>query len=330
MDYKIVLAALLALAGPSATAASVADQGNRAGEGAVSALAPGAHTIRVDGVRIWYRVAGKPDGVPLVFLHGGPGEGSQTFQAVGGPALEKTQRVVYLDQRGSGRSERPKDARFYSIPILVEDVEALRKALGVERIALLGHSFGTILALEYAARHPDHVAAVVLAAAVPDIPRVLDIQCATLERDDPAAFARARGDRAPDAYPRCDSFSAYPGPEMKAYVYRNMFPDPATGELVDRLDAVDGLGNSGEMGGAIFEQGLTSYRFTDVDRIAAPVLVVAGGRDFQAAIAPQRTLAHALKHGRLLEYRENGHFMFAEAPERFARDVGHFLDRATR
>ena len=289
-------------------------------------LAPGEHRfVTVDGVHVWYRVAGQPEGVPVVFLHGGPGEGSQAFQAVGGPALEKTQRLVYLDQRGAGRSDRPKDARYYSIALLVDDIEALRLRLGVPRIVVLGHSFGTILALEYARRYPDHTAAVVLAAAVPDIPGAIDLQCTRLAKDDPAAYARARKGFGPRAFPRCDSFGAYSGTAQKAYVYRNMFPDPATGARVDALDEQDGLRNSGEMGGAIFAQGLARYRFLDAGRLTMKVLVVAGGRDFQAVIEPQRALAEALPHGRLLEYPDNGHFLFVEDPDRFARDVTAFL-----
>lgn len=289
-------------------------------------LAAGEHRFRTyDGVELWYRVAGRGEGVPLVFLHGGPGEGSQTFQAVGGPELEASRRLVYLDQRGSGRSERPKEARFYSIAILVDDVEALRRELGVEKIALLGHSFGTILALEYAARYPAHTQAVVLAGAVPDIPAAIDIQCARLAKDDPAAFARAAEGLAPGAYPRCNAFGAYPGEGMKAYVYRNMFPDPATGVRVDALDAADGLANTGEMGGAIFAQGLERYRFAGAAAVSAPVLVIAGTRDWQAVIEPQRALVAALPQARMIEYPGVGHFMFVEQPDRFARDVSGFL-----
>jgi proline iminopeptidase len=311
---RLLLVAALALLGALAAPAA-----------AQPALAPGEHRFAVDGINIWYRVAGKPEGVPVVFLHGGPGEGSQAFQAVGGPELEKTQRIVYLDQRGAGRSNRPKDSRYYSIALLVDDIEALRLRLGVPKIVVLGHSFGTILALEYARRYPDHAAAVVLAAAVPDIPRAIDIQCTRLAKDDPAAYARARKGFGPRAVPRCDSFGAYSGDAQKAYVYRNMFPDPATGERVDALDAQEGLRNTGEMGGAIFAQGLARYRFLGAERLTMPVLVVAGGKDFQAVIEPQRALARALPHGRLLEYPANGHFLFVEDPERFARDVTAFL-----
>lgn len=291
---------------------------------AQSPLAPGEHRETINGVELWYRVAGRPAGTPVIFLHGGPGEGSQTFATFAGPPLERSLRMVYLDQRGSGRSERPAD-NAYSIALLVEDIEHLRRHLGVERIALIGHSFGTVLALEYAARHPEQVAAVVLAAAVPDLPAALDIQCARLEAADPAAYAHAAKGIAPGTSPRCDAFNAYEGPAMKAYVYANMFPDPATGRLVDETDAAGGLSNTGELSASIFSQGFLHYRFADRASVTMPVLDIAGGKDFQAVVEPQRALVGDLPDARLLVYPDNGHFMFVEDSERFARDVSAFL-----
>src|SRR5687767_3233368 len=219
-----------------------------------TALAPGIHETVVNGVRLWYRVAGRERGVPVVYLHGGPGQGSQSFAKFAGPELEKGLRMVYLDQRGSGRSERPWD-KAYSLDLLVDDLEKLRIAWGVPKIALIGQSFGTALGMEYAARYPERVSHLVLAAGVPDIPGALDIQCARLEREDPEAFARARaalreGDKA-----RCNIFRAYEGSASRAFVDRNMYPNPATMKLVDEADAEGGLKNTGELGRAIVEAG---------------------------------------------------------------------------
>ena len=66
------------------------------------------------------------------------------------PLFEKSFRMIYLDQRGSGRSERPW-TKDYKLQTLVEDVEQLRKTLGVDKLAIIGHSFGGTLAFEYAA-----------------------------------------------------------------------------------------------------------------------------------------------------------------------------------
>ena len=138
MRYMVLLASMLLAA--AVTIPAAAPQ-----QSTEMPLAAGPHRFTVDGIGMWYRVAGRPDGVPIVFLHGGPGEGSQVFQAIGGPALETRQRIIYYDQRGSGRSDRPEDLAAYSLAILVDDIERLREHLGVSKIALLGHSFGTRL-----------------------------------------------------------------------------------------------------------------------------------------------------------------------------------------
>lgn len=285
-------------------------------------LAPGEHQAVVNGVRLWYRVAGQGEGTPVVFLHGGPGQGSQTFARFAGPRLEPHLRMVYLDQRGAGRSERPwNDA--YSLELMVDDLEQLRRAWGVERIAVVGHSFGSILALEYAARHPEHTARVVLTAAAPDLPAALERQCDRLERQDPELYARAVAQRPADLGARCNAFAAGRG-----FIDAAMFPDPAVMTLVDETDATDGMRNTGEVGQALFGAGgLMNYRFDGHARLTMPVLIVAGLADFQTVVEPQRALAARLPDARILEYPGRGHFMFVEDPERFAADLVAFLAR---
>jgi len=289
-----------------------------------AALAPGVHETVVNGVRLWYRVAGRGRGVPVIYLHGGPGQGSQSFAKFAGPELEKGLRMVYLDQRGSGRSERPW-TRAYSLDLLVDDLEKLRIAWGVTRIGLIGQSFGTALAMEYAARYPTHVSHLVLAAGIPDIPAALDIQCARLEREDPQAFARAKAALGEGDKARCNMFKAYEGPAAREALDRRMYPNLETMRLVDEADAEGGLRNSGEMGQALAAQGFFGYRFEKAERLTMPVLVIAGGRDLQAVAEPQRALAARVKRVRYLEYPESGHFMFVEEPVRFGRDVTAFI-----
>ena len=119
-------------------------------------LSTGVHNEVINGVRLWYRVAGPAKSPPVVFLHGGPGQGSQTFSRFAGPALERTNRMVYLDQRGSGRSEKHW-RKEYTLSLMVDDLEQLRRKWSADRTAIVGHSFGTVLGLEYAATYPQHV-----------------------------------------------------------------------------------------------------------------------------------------------------------------------------
>ncbi|HEX6040322.1 alpha/beta hydrolase [Longimicrobium sp.] len=286
-------------------------------------LREGPHDVVVNGVRLWYRVAGTApvDAPPVVFLHGGPGQGSQSFAALAGPRLEPSLRMVYMDQRGSGRSERPWDGA-YSIPLLVEDVEALRRELGVPRIGIIGQSFGGVLALEYAAKYPQHVSRMVIAAGLSDTPASLRAQCELLARTDTAAHARAvaaGGDGG------CDPFQAYDGPAQGEFVARNMFPDATVRARLEAADTAGGLRNTGELGGAIFSQGLLSWRFSAHDRLTMPVLVIAGERDHQIGLEPQRDLARRLPDAALRVYEGGGHFMYLDAPERFARDITAFF-----
>lgn len=298
-----------------------------------AATAPGAttgvHHVRApDGVSLWYRVAGVQRGTPVLFLHGGPGEGSQAMQALGGPALEKRVRMVYVDQRGSGQSDRPKDSKFYSLALLKSDIDLVRRQLGVEKLVLLGHSAGTIIALEYAADHPEHVAGLILTGAVPDLPAASDALCdrirAVYPRLYPTAVAAAEPGR------KCNPFGFGSSEQRQALFDDNMFPDRQVRDRVNWLDAIPGVANSGQLGGALFEQGLPNYRFDRPGRLTMPVLFIAGGKDFQTAIPPQRAIARKVRDGRVIVYPSAGHFMFADQPERFANDVAAFVRRVSR
>lgn len=94
-----------------------------------------------------------------MYIHGGPGQDSLSFEKMGGSALEAFATMVYLDQRGSGYSP---DAADYSLDRVVLDFEEVRRALGIDKLCLIAHSFGGILATAYARRHPARVSALVM------------------------------------------------------------------------------------------------------------------------------------------------------------------------
>ena len=312
---------------------SVLDANSAATGGDVSGetgLRAGEHHIVVDGVRLWYRVAGSgaADAPPLVFLHGGPGYNSHSFAVLAGPALERALRVVYFDQRGSGRSERPW-TREYSMDRLVEDVEALRRALGVPRIALLGHSFGGSLALEYAAKYPQHVARMLLVGPAADIPAACAARVAYLAQHHADALARARADTAGrNGEPRGDcelAFNTVNGDEGQRVNNEVMFPDLRLAQEQDSVDAASGLRNTGELSQALWGAGFLTYRFAAHDRIRMPVLILAGGQDYAIGLPSQRALAKSLPSARITEYERAGHFLYRDEPARFTREVVEFL-----
>lgn len=146
-----------------------------------------------DGTRLAYHVFGT--GRPLVCLPGGPMRDSVYLGELGG--LSAHRQLIMLDHRGTGQSAVPADTSSYSCDRLVEDVEALREHLGLDRMDLLGHSAGANLAVLYAARHPQHVGKLALitpsARAVGiEITGDMRRETALLRKDEPwfgAAFA---------------------------------------------------------------------------------------------------------------------------------------------
>ncbi len=294
------------------------------------AMSVGEHEVVLAGVRFWYRVAGtgQPGDAPLVFLHGGPGYNSYSFAALEGPRLERSQRVVYYDQRGAGRSERPWTAH-YALDTLVEDVEALRRALGVPKIAVLGHSFGGITALEYAARYPDRVSKLVLAAALSDGPATCRVHTDRLARLYPQEYTRVAADTAwQKAAPRaCFDWEirALGNAGFEAFNNQGIFPDSLVRRRMDSVDATSGLRNTGEQQRALFRAGLFEHRFEGHAQLVMPTLIVIGGQDNAIGVAPQRALAAMLPDVRVVEYPRAGHFMYLDEPARFTRDVAGFL-----
>ncbi len=105
-----------------------------------------------DGVKLYVKVEGH--GTPLLYLHGGPGSGSYWFEQFFGDFMEQHFTVVYLDQRGVGRSGSAKDGN-YSMDRMVQDFEELREFLGYDSWLTLGHSFGGLLQMGYAERFPE-------------------------------------------------------------------------------------------------------------------------------------------------------------------------------
>ena len=109
---------------------------------------------------LYWEEAGNPEGLPVAFLHGGPGAGcSEKHRRFFDP---KTWRVVLHDQRGAGRSTPFAEMRDNSTQALVADIERLREARGVERWVVFGGSWGSTLALAYAQAHPDRCLGIIV------------------------------------------------------------------------------------------------------------------------------------------------------------------------
>ena len=172
--------------------------------------------LQVDDIHtIYWEEVGNPDGIPVVFLHGGPGAGlSPQHRRFFNP---DHYRVILFDQRGAGKSTPLGDVRNNTTQLLIEDIERLRTRFGIEKWLVFGGSWGSTLALAYGEAHPERCLGFVLRGI---------FLCTKKEIDfflDGAEWFH------PDVY---DEFvEAIPQPErsdlLQAYVARIMDPDPA-------------------------------------------------------------------------------------------------------
>src|SRR6059036_6082 len=106
--------------------------------------------VDANGIMIYYKILGR--GEPLMIVHGGPGASHDYFLPYLLP-LARQNRLIFIDERGSGRSEKLDDPKGYTVENMVEDVEDVRRGLSLGTISLLGHSYGGVLAQAYAFKY---------------------------------------------------------------------------------------------------------------------------------------------------------------------------------
>ncbi len=127
--------------------------------------------VSAAGYRLYYRSAGiDRDGrSTLLCLHGGPGATHEYLRPIADLA-ERGYRTVFIDQLGCGRSDRPADRSVFTVEHNVREVEDVRLALGLGRVHLFGSSYGGLLALAFAVRHPDSLRSLITAGGVASVP----------------------------------------------------------------------------------------------------------------------------------------------------------------
>ncbi|MHC3469913.1 alpha/beta fold hydrolase [Streptomyces sp. 7R007] len=270
-----------------------------------------------DGTELAYHLRGAGD--PLVVLPGGPMRASSYLGDLGGLAAHR--RLVLLDLRGTGASATPADPATYRCDRLVDDVEALRVHLGLERMDLLAHSAGGSLAMLYAARYPRRVARLVLVTATP---WALG-EPATAEHR--LAVARLRKDEPwfDEAFGPFEAWLAGEGaydPAFAGFFYgrwdETARRHEARAEAEFNDDAGDVYGSDGAYDPPATRAALA--RFT------APVLVLAGELDGGPRPELARAAAEVFPNAEWAVQPGAGHYPWLDGPGWFAERVAAFLD----
>jgi proline-specific peptidase len=266
-------------------------------------------------------------GRPIVVLHGGP-EFDHAYLRPELDRLTASFRLVYYDQRGRGRSAegvRPEDVTVRSE---LDDIDHVRRRFGLERVAVLGHSWGGVLAMEYAIRQPERVSELILLDSAPASAGDGRVLRDELARRRPAADAEEmRAVAATEAYQAgdLDAEAAYLRIHFRMTVRR---PDLLE-ELVARLRSnytASGVLLARAIDNRLFDETLRSADwdlFPALSRLGVPTLVLHGEHDFIPVELAAR-IAEAVPGARLTVLPGCGHFTYLEDPERVFEEVASF------
>ena len=265
-------------------------------------------TVKANGIR--FRIETEGSGPPLVLVHGGPG-GNHCYFHPNLSRLSSRRKLVYYDLRGHCASSAPADENAYGPAYDVEDLEALRKALGFSRFDLLGHSYGGIVAFRYALKYPRNVRRLALCSA----PVCWTEKDRRQLRQTPAAkrFETAWAAASPEEKTRLYYGWYYARKPGRKTVFYNELTRAAykTGKIKQALSAYD--------------KDKTRTDWRKLLSVKIPVLLVFGGKDTEIRHHKAQALVSGASNVSLAVLKNCGHDVFSDEPEKFARLISGFL-----
>lgn len=284
--------------------------------------------IAVQGGDVWYRMVGidKP-GIPLLVLHGGPGVPHDYLEPLA--ALADQRPVVFYDQLGCGNSDRPTDKSLWTIDRYVDELARVRAALKLDRVHILGHSWGTVLATEYMlARRPEGVVSLTMAGPLMSMKRWVadqnvwilelpeDVQAAIREAEAKGNFEAPQYQSAIGAYYARHVCRLDPWPD---YVQRALSPEKMGQDVYLYMNGPSEFTITGT---------LKNYERVDqLKEIQTPALFICGRYDEATPAATE--YYHRNMPGSEYAVVENAsHLSHADQPVMFHRVVRDFLRRS--
>jgi proline iminopeptidase len=289
-------------------------------ENSVTRLRTETYIDTPDG-RVYAKTVGGGAGTPLLTLHGGPGVPHDALEPL--ERLAEDRAVVFYDQLGCGKSDRSDDASLWTLQRYVDEVDLVRRALALDDVHILGHSWGATLAVEYVLQHPRGVRSVIFADPAISVPRYaadsLTFRDEILPEDARRALVEQPLDspeyrKAMNLYFRLTLCRLSPWPESMARSWSGA--DPRIYATMWGIDEFHVNGN------------LRDYDPTDrLGELVMPALFFCGRYD-GARTATTADFASRVPRGEFVLFEESSHTPFFEEPERFDAVLRDFLRRA--
>jgi proline iminopeptidase len=288
--------------------------------------------VDAHGVLIYYTAFGR--GAPLLIVHGGPGASHDYFLPYLLP-LARHNRLVFIDERGSGRSQKLTDPSQYTVENMVEDVEGVRQALKLGRITLLGHSFGGVLAQAYALKYQRNLTHLILCSTFPSTSEMNQVFVRMKEKMTPYLRQRIESAEAAGLFGHGSDYekNRYTNDYMIAawgegyfpYLYQNR-PDPNYDPIAAGVTSWDLYremwGSDGEF---VIDGNLKSVEYVDrLPGIKVPTLIIAGDHD-ECDPSLSEEMHEKIPGSKLVILPKSGHMTFVDQSGLFVQAVDGFL-----
>ena len=283
--------------------------------------------VAVPGGRVWYRMVGeeRSDAIPLLLLHGGPGFTSEYLDSL--EALGDERPVVRYDQLGCGRSERPDDLSLWTATHFVEEVKVVRRELGLERVHILGQSWGSMLAVDYVlTAAPTGVVSLVLASPPLSIPRWVDDTQKLLDEMPPEVRSTLEWHEK-EGFTSCPEYEAAVLEIYRRHLCR-MRPWPLA--LERALAGASSVVYNTMWGPNEFSVtgNLADYDRTDrLSEISVPTLLTCGRYD-EATPAATAWYQSLIPGSSMVVFEESAHLSHLEEVDRYMATMREFLHEA--
>ncbi len=288
--------------------------------------------VDAHGVLIYYQVLGQ--GSPLLIVHGGPGASHDYFLPYLLP-LARHHKLIFIDERGSGKSEKLDDPSGYTVENMVEDTEAVRQGLKLGRISLLGHSYGGVLAQAYALKYQANLTHLMLCSTFYSTSKMNEVFQRMLANMTPELRDRILSLEKAGLFGKGKDYekNRYPNDYMIAAWAEGYFPylyqrrpdanyDPiANGNMSWDLYR-EMWGSHGEY---VIDGNLKSVEYADrLKTLKVPTLITAGDHD-ECAPSLSEEMHQLIAGSKLVIFPESGHMNFVDQPALFNKTIGDFL-----
>jgi proline iminopeptidase len=288
--------------------------------------------INAHGIMIYYKSFGR--GQPLMILHGGPGASHDYFLPYLIP-LARHHRLIFIDERGSGRSQTLENASGYTVENMVEDVESVRQSLGLGRISLLGHSYGGVLAQAYALKYQKNLSHLILGSTFSSTKAINEVFVRMKENMPAELRDRINKMEADGLYGHGKDYekNRYTNEYMIAAWGEGYFPYVYQNHPDANYDPVDSGKMSwdlyremwGSHGEFVIDGNLKSVEYTDrLHSIRVPTLILVGDHD-ESDPSMSRTMNQKIAGSKLVILPKSGHMTFIDQPGMFEKAVDDFL-----